>query len=310
VGSSRVDFDPAKSISPFQGIKDAAGSGATVTSANAAAGGADAVVVVVGLTPYDEGEEYNGSGDRSTLALNGKKNMGTQNNLVMQAVSMNPGKPVIVVVEAGGAIDMPWRDMVSAIVMAWYPGMVGGKALGQLLFGDANFSGKLPVTWPASVNDFPAFDGGATTQMDYLLGYRYFEDKGTKPLYQFGYGQSYSGKFKYGNLQIPCSDAKAPSGNGTGSIVKVSVDVTNMGTVKGDEVVLLFASFPMVSKQLKGFTRVTVDAGKTVTATIPLRISDLKYWDGSWKYPSGAVKIMVGSSSADDDLISDSLMVK
>ncbi|HEY8925586.1 MAG TPA: glycoside hydrolase family 3 C-terminal domain-containing protein [Polyangia bacterium] len=310
VGSSRVDFDPAKSISPFQGIKDAAGSGATVTSSNTASGGQDAVVVVVGLTPYDEGEEYNGSGDRSTLALNGKKNMGSQNNLVMQAVSMNPGKPVIVVVEAGGAIDMPWKDMVSAIVMAWYPGMVGGKALGQLLFGDANFSGKLPVTWPASVNDFPAFDGGATTQMDYLLGYRYFEDKKTKPLYQFGYGLSYSGKFKYANLQIPCSDAKAPSSNGAGSIVKVTVDVTNMGSVKGDEIVLLFASFPMVSKQLKGFTRVTVDAGKTVTATIPLRIADLKYWDGSWKYPSGAVKIMVGSSSADDDLISDTLMVK
>ena len=149
---------------------------------------------MAGLTPYDEGEEYNGSGDRSTLALNGKKNTGTQNNLVMQALSMNPGKPVIVVVEAGGAIDMPWKDMVSAIVMAWYPGMVGGKALGQLLFGDANFSAKLPVTWPASVNDFPSFDGGATTQMDYLLGYRYFEDKGTKPLYQFGYGLSYSGK--------------------------------------------------------------------------------------------------------------------
>jgi len=106
------------------------------------------------------------------------------------------------------------------------------------------------------------------------------------------------------------TNGKAPSGNGTGSIVKVSVDVTNMGTVKGDEIVLLFASFPMVSKQLKGFARVTVDAGKTVTATIPLRISDLKYWDGSWKYPSGAVKIMVGSSSADEDLISDSLMVK
>ncbi|HEX2661154.1 MAG TPA: glycoside hydrolase family 3 C-terminal domain-containing protein, partial [Polyangia bacterium] len=237
VGSSRVDFDAAQAIGPFAGIK-AAATGATVMSGNTVPSGMDAYVVVVGLTPYDEGEEYNGSGDRKTLSLNGKLNSGKQDMLVMQAVAT--GKPVVVVVEGGGVVDMPWKDMVQAIVMAWYPGMVGGRALGQLLFGDANFSGKLPVTWPNNVNDFPTFDGGGSTTMDYYLGYRYFENKGTKPLYPFGYGLSYSGKFQYANLQVPCSDAKAPNGQNPGSVINVKFDVTNMGTVAGDEVAFLF----------------------------------------------------------------------
>ncbi len=315
VGSSRVDFDPAKAISPCKGIQMAVGSSATVTCGNAAAtaSGADAIVVIAGMTPYDEGEEYNGSGDRSVLDLNGKLNSGMQNNLIMQVATMNPGKPVIVVLEGGGAINvMPWKDMVSGIVMAWYPGMVGGQAIGELLFGDQNFTGKLPVTWPSDVNQFPTFNGGGTTQMDYYLGYRYFENKGTKPLYPFGYGLSYSGQFQYANLQVPCSSAKAPSGTNPGSIVNVTVDVTNSGTVNGTEVVFLFTSSAEVSKQLKGFARVDVAAGKTATATIPLRIADLKYWDSgssSWKYPAGPVTVMVGRSSAGTDDTKNDLML-
>ncbi|HEX2660328.1 MAG TPA: glycoside hydrolase family 3 C-terminal domain-containing protein, partial [Polyangia bacterium] len=309
VGSSRVDFDAAQAIGPFAGIK-AAGTGATVTSGNTVPSGMDAYVVVVGLTPYDEGEEYNGSGDRANLSLNGKLNAGKQDMLVMQAVAT--GKPVVVVVEGGGVVDMPWKNMVQAIVMAWYPGMVGGRALGQLLFGDANFSGKLPVTWPNSVNEFPTFDGGGSTAMDYYLGYRYFENMGTKPLYPFGFGLSYSGKFQYANLQVPCSDAKAPTSKSPGSIIDVKFDVTNMGMVKGDEIAFLFVKHAAIGvKQLKGFVRVAgIDPGKTVTATIPLRVADLKYWDmgaGAWKYPTDPVTILVGRSSAGNDNTKDDL---
>ena len=313
VGSSRVDFDPAKAISPAKGIQMAGGSAVTVVSGNDAqtASGADAIVIVAGLTPYDEGEEYNGSGDRKSLDLNGKLNAGLQNNLIMQTAAANPGKPIIVVLEGGGAINInPWKDMVSAVIMAWYPGMVGGQALGELLFGDQNFSGKLPVTWPTDLNQYPTFDGGGTTQMDYYLGYRYLENKGTKPLYPFGYGLSYSGKFQYSNLRVPCSSAKAPTATTPGSIVNVQVDVANPGAVDGTEIVLLFASSSMVAKQLKGFTRVDVPAGKTVTATIPLRIEDLKYWDTAshgWTYPKDPVTIMVGRSSAGNDDTKDDL---
>jgi len=309
VGSSRVDFDAGQAVSPFAGIM-AAATGATVMSGNTVPSGMDVYVVVVGLTPYDEGEEYNGSGDRKTLSLNGKLNAGKQDMLVMQAVAT--GKPVVVVIEGGGVVDMPWKDMVQAIVMAWYPGMVGGRALGQLLFGDANFSGKLPVTWPNNVNDFPTFDGGGTTTMDYYLGYRYFDNKGTKPLYPFGYGLSYSGKFEYSNLQVPCSDAKAPTATTSGTVIDVKFDVKNTGTVKGDEVAFLFAKYSNIGvKQLKGFVRIpAIDPGKTVTATIPLRVADLKYWDmgsSSWKYPTDPVTIVVGRSAGGSDNTKDDL---
>src|SRR3569623_2966736 len=202
--------------------------------------------------------------------------------------------------------------MVSAVIMAWYPGMVGGQALGVLLFGDQNFSGKLPVTWPNSVNDYPTFSvmGSTTTQMDYYLGYRYLENKGTKALFPFGYGLSYSGKFQYANLQLPCSSAKAPTASTPGRIVNVTVDITNSSAVDGTEVALLIATSAEVAKQLKGFVRVDVPAGKTVKATIPLRIVDLKYWDttsGAWKYPAGPVTVMEGRSSAGSDDTNDDL---
>src|SRR3569623_1302352 len=142
--------------------------------------------------------------------------------------------------------------------------MVGGQALGELLFGDQNFSCMLPVTCPNSVNDYPTFSvmGSTTTQMDYYLGDRYLENKGTKALFPFGYGLSYSGKFQYANLQVPCSSAKAPPASTPGCIVNVTVDITNSSAVAGTEVALLFAAGAEVAKQLKGFGRVDAAAGK------------------------------------------------
>jgi len=175
---------------------------------------------------------------------------------------------------------------------------VGGTALGQLLFGKANFSGKLPITWPSSLNDLPTFNGGATTTMDYYLGYRYFDNKGITPLYAFGYGLSYT-KFAYSNLVVPCGTATK------GSVVNVSVDVTNSGSVAGDEIVMLFVSYPSTkarrsAKELKGFARVSLDASEKKTVTIPVRVADLKYYDptNGWTVESGTVKVMVGGSSA------------
>ena len=318
VGSSRVRFDSAKAVSPCAGIKAAAGS-ATVTCSNSAsdASGKDVVVVVAGLTPYDEGEEYNGSGDRSTFALDGKpnnagNNTGVQNKLITDAVSAAAGKPVIVILEGGSVIDMPWLSQVSAVIMAWYPGMSGGKAMGELLFGKKNFSGKLPISWPNSLNDLPTFNAGTATPMDYYLGYRYFDNASKTPLYPFGYGLTYT-KFDYSNLVVPCGTVTKPTASTTGGVVNVSVDVTNSGTMDGDEIVLLFTSYPNATKrrsakELKGFARVSIPAGAKKTVTIPVRISDLKYWDkdkdsttkdgSGWLWDSGTVKVMVGGSSA------------
>jgi beta-glucosidase len=312
VGSSRVNFSSSDAVGPFAGIQSAAGSGVTVTSGStaASAAGADFIVVVAGLTPYDEGEEYNGSGDRTTLALDGKMNSGAQNKLITDVAAL--GKPMVVVLEGGSVIDMPWLSnlpSVSAVVMAWYPGMKGGAALGQLLFGKANFSGKLPISWPAQLSDLPAFNPGTATPMDYYVGYRYYDNSGKTPLFPFGYGLSYA-QFAYSNLVVPCSTSTQSS------VVNVSVDVTNTGAVAGDEVVFLFVSYPGTAKkrpakELKGFARVTIAAGAKQTVTIPVRVADLKYWDSAsskWAIEASTVKVMVGPSS-DKLTLSDTFTV-
>jgi beta-glucosidase len=310
LGSSRVFADPAKSTGPLAGIRNAAGANIQVVSGAGAelADQADFVVVVAGLTPQDEGEEYTRAGDRASFLLDAKGDGSTQNNLIMQVAAK--GKPMVVVLEGGSVIDMPWLAQVPAVVMAWYPGMDGGNALGDLLFGTAAFSGKLPITWPKRWDDEPVFSMGTTTTMDYHLGYRHFDSKAIEPLFPFGHGLSYT-TFEYKNLQLPCSDATKDS------VVQVGVEVTNTGAVRGDEIAFLFVSYPATQqrrplKELKGFYRVSLEPGQTKRITIPLRISDLKYWDmalGQWNIESGPVKVQVGPSAASLPL-TDMLMVK
>jgi beta-glucosidase len=322
-GSSRVFSDPGKSLGPLAGIQ-ADASGIQVTAYNTAAAaqsaGFDFAVVVAGLTPGDEGEEYTGAGDRTTggisstthavnLGLDPKVN-GGQNALIAAVAAI--GKPMVVVLEGGSVIDMtPWISSVPAVVMAWYPGMVGGKALGRLLFGDANFSGKLPLTWDSNAADWPAFaSSSGTTQMDYYSGYRYFDfhNKQLQPAmgsYSFGYGLSYS-TFQYTNLQVPCSSVAS-----TG-VVNVTVDVYNTSAVAGSETVFLFVQYPSSKdtkrsattyKELKGFHRVTLTgvgtAGAAKRITIPLRVKDLKYWNGSqWAVETGSIRAIVAPNAS------------
>jgi len=315
-GSSRVFSDPAKSAGPLAGILAAAGSGVSVTAYNTAsaaqAAGFDLAVVIAGLTPQDEGEEYTGAGDRTSggisstshtvvLGLDPKVNNG-QASLITSVAAM--GKPTVVVLEAGGIIDMPWLSSVQGVVMAWYPGMQGGTALGKLLFGTTNFSGKLPVTWDTNLSNWPTFaaSSGQTT-MDYWLGYRYFDHNKETPQFSFGYGLSYT-KFTYQNLQVPCTTVP------TNGEVDVTVDVLNSGTAAGAETLFLFVEYPSTTvanrmgnyKELKGFFRTPViPAGTGGTVKIPLRIKDLKYWNTStnqWAIESGPVKVFVAPSAA------------
>jgi beta-glucosidase len=311
LGSSRVFGDPAKSSAPYDGIKAVAGGGINVVSGADAsvAQNADFIVVVAGLTPQDEGEEYTGAGDRNNFALDGKSGTNAQNTLITDAANLH--KPMVVVLEGGSVIDMPWLSSVPAVVMAWYPGMDGGRALGELLFeGGPSFSGKLPVSWPKSWNDEPTFNAGPTTNMDYYVGYHWFDHKGTAPLYAFGAGLSYT-KFDYKYLTIPCTDVTK------GGVVNITTDITNSGSVKGDEVAFLFVSYPGTKqrrpdKELKGFHRVSLDPGQTKRISFALRVSDLSYWDtgsSSWQIESGQVQVMVGPSS-DNLPLKDTLTVK
>ena len=97
---------------------------------------------------------------------------------------------MVVVLEGGSVIDLPWLDAVPAVVMAWYPGQRGGPALAKLLWGQANFSGKLPFTWAKSVDQYDTWNGNGTTKFDYHVGYSWFDYKSREPLFPFGYGLS------------------------------------------------------------------------------------------------------------------------
>jgi beta-glucosidase len=309
LGSSRVNMDPAKAIGPFAGIQAAAPTGVNVvvddSGGTSVAQSADFVVVVAGLTPEDEGEEYTITPEDSdrdqSLALDGKKTDKPQNAYIQAIAAL--GKPMVVVLEGGSVIDVSsFLTSVPALVMAWYPGQSGGAALGSLLFGKSNFSGKLPITWPVAQADEPQFSGsGNTTAMSYYVGYHWFDNQKKTPLFPFGSGMSYS-TFTYSNLQVPCSTVTA------GGVVTVSVDVSNTSTVAGDETVFAFVSWPSSAiptraagyKELKGFQRATIPAGMAARVSIPIRISDLTYYDATsktWKVESGPVQVMVGPSS-------------
>ena len=311
-GSSRVFSDPALEVGPFDGIKKTAPPGVTVVTGSSPTDDdvkdADFFVVVAGLTAEDEGEEYTLAGDRDKVgfALDARqtdpKFQNVQNNLIAAVAAT--GKPMAVVLEGGSVIDLPWLDQVPAVVMAWYAGMVGGEAMGALLWGQANFSGKLPLTW-GRFSDYPQFKGAnGTTDADYWLGYRYFDKNNITPVFPFGHGLSYT-TYEYSNLQLGCSDMSE------GAVLPVYVDVQNTGSVAGDEVVLLFASFPnskagrrTTAKELKGFTRVSLAPGEKKQVVIPVRLKDLDYFQadasgttGKWVVEDGPIQILVGGNS-------------
>jgi beta-glucosidase len=309
-GSSRVNGDPARAVGPFQGIKDTAPPGTTVTSGTTPeeAMGADTVVVVVGYTPGDEGEEYYiaEGGDRRSLDL-----PAGHNEFVESVLALN--KPTVIIIESGSIVNLRWLSHANqnqATVWAGYPGLRGGLALGKLIFGTANFSGKMPMAWPTEDQLQVFKDSDTVTNMGYFFGYREYDRRqyvaGTpvNMVFPYGHGLSYS-SFQYSNVQLPCTDVKKEA------VFNVSVDVENTSAVDGDEVVMLFVKPPPKPaaitgerpwKELKSFARVSVPAGQKVTAELPLRIRDLRRWEGaengSWVVDNGEYTILIGKDAA------------
>jgi beta-glucosidase len=252
----------------------------------------DVVIFVGGLTGDVEGEEMTVSypgfagGDRTDMRL-----PATQRKL-LEALHAT-GKPVVMVLTAGSALAVDWaKDNLPAIVMAWYPGQRGGNAVADVLFGDANPAGRLPVTFYKADEKLPAFD-------DYSMQgrtYRYFDGE---PLYPFGHGLSYT-TFAYSDLRL--DRAKA----GAKQPVTATVKVRNSGKRAGDEVVQLYARAldpkqPRARKELRGFQRVTLQPGEERTLTFKLDPSvDLRYYDeGAKAYAvdAGSYEVQVGASS-------------
>ena len=219
---------------------------------------ADAVVMVLGLSSKLEGEEMRvkvegfEGGDRVAIDL-----PRAQEDLLEKIASLE--KPVVLVLMNGSALAVNWaRDHVPAIVEAWYPGQAAGTALADVLFGDYNPAGRLPVTFYKAVDQLPPFT-------DYSMKgrtYRYFTGE---PLFPFGFGLSYT-TFTYRNLSLPRQTA-------TGSEVKVSVEVENSGKMAGEEVVQLYVKTPLKDgpiHALEGFQRVTLRPGEHKTAQFTL----------------------------------------
>lgn len=311
--SGRVNVDPARAVGPFAGIAQAAGAERIVTRGSTvdAATDADAIVVVVGCTPGDEGEEFEifEGGDRKSLDL-----PPGQNDFVESVLDLQ--KPTVIIVESGSIVNLPWlshQNPNQATIWAGYGGQRGGAALGQLLFGAANFSGKMPLAWPtqATLDELP-FKGTPEegTRMGYFFGYREYDRRkaageSVDLVFPFGHGESYS-KFHYSHLQIPCERVTKDA------IVDISVEIENTSEFDGDEVAMLFVEPPPKSaaitgdrpvKELKGFARVSVKAGQTVTAHLPLRIADLRRWEGDeegrWLIDSGVYSLFVGKNADD-----------
>jgi len=254
------------------------------------AGRADAVVLCLGINSLFEGEEGDAmlnpdGGDRMDIAL-----PANQVEYVKRMREKVKAKPIIVVITGGSAMAIPEIDSIAdAVLFAWYPGEAGGFAVADIIFGDVNPSGRLPVTFYKSVKDLPDFENYSMNGRTY----RYFEGD---PLYPFGYGLSYT-EFEYSNPKIIQKGEK----------VELKIEVKNIGYIEGDEVVQLYArkddpEFWRPIKQLVTFKRILLKSGESKSVVIPIDPQQLQYWDveaQEYKVEPGIYELMVGGSSAD-----------
>ena len=251
---------------------------------------ADITVAVMGLTSLLEGEEGESiaspyKGDRLDIGL-------PQSQVdYLKGLKKNNDKPLIVVLTGGSPMAIQEvHEIADAILFAWYPGEEGGNAVADIIFGDAIPSGRLPLTFPKSLDDLPAYE-------DYSMQgrtYRYMEKE---PLYPFGFGLTYT-TFKYSQPRL--SSASVQEGSG----VTVSVDVTNTGNREGEEVVQLYLSIQQAPvrvplAELKAFDRVTLSPGEMRTVSFELAAGELMYVDNEGRHNpvKGKVKVVVGGAS-------------
>ena len=235
------------------------------------------------LSDMESGEGY----DRSTLNL-----MGKQLELLQAVVAT--GTPTVLVLIKGRPLLLNWpAENVPVILDAWYPGQEGGSAIADVIFGDFNPAGRLPVSVPKSLGQIPVYyNYWFPNRRDYV-------ETDAKPLYPFGYGLSYS-EFKYSDLKV------ATSGKGRNTKIEISLKVSNTSKVDGDEVIQLYIR-DMVStvlspvKQLRAFERVSIKAGETKTVQFELLPKELSLFDTEMKQKveAGEFKLMIGASSED-----------
>lgn len=306
-GSSMVR--PPYVTTPLEGIKAALphetqltfNDGKRLASAAREAGAADLAIIVAGYTHRDEGEYIPippKGGDRNLLTLR------PHDEKLIAAVTAENPNTVVVMIGGSAIITENWRKKVPAILMAWYPGMEGGHAIADILFGRAVPSGKLPCVFPKSEAHLPFFDKKATA-IEYGLfhGYRLMDKKGFEPAFAFGFGLSYT-TFRHDRIEMDKEEL------GIGGRVRIRVNVTNTGPVAGDEITQLYVGYnnPSVErpiKELKGFARTHLAPGETKPVEFTLSTDQLAYYCedlSTWIAEPGDYKILVGPSSRPEDL--------
>jgi beta-glucosidase len=290
----------AKTVWPVTGIEDEAGPKVKVTytpgdddgtadipkAVAAAEAATDAIIYV----SAPEGEEH----DLTTLDLSA-----ADQTMIKKVAAAN--RNTIVVINSGSPVTMPWLNDVAGVFENWYGGGETGAATAALIFGTVDPSGKLPVTFPASLSQVPAHTTaqwpGTKSGVDYSegvdIGYRWYQSRKITPAFAFGYGLSYT-RFAFSDLSVGAFNA---DGNAT-----VTARVTNTGRVAGADVAQLYVGDPAASddppEQLKGFQRVTLNPGASATVSFPLTIHDLASWSGNaWKAQAGTYSIKVGDAS-------------
>ena len=270
-----------------------------MTEALEAAATSDVVVLVAGLTPEWESEGF----DRVDMKL-----PGLQNELIERVAAVNPN--VVVVLNNGSPVEMPWLDKVRGVLQLWYDSQEQGNALADVLFGDVSPSGKLPITFPKRLQDNPTYinypgeNGKVIYGEGLFVGYRYYDKKEMAPLFPFGFGLSYT-TFEYSNLRLSPEKFNIADG------LTVTMDVKNTGKRTGQEVAQIYvrdvrSSLVRPQKELKKFFKIVVKPGETITVTTHLDKEAFWFYDpaqSAWITQPGEFEILVGASSQDIRLI-------
>ncbi|MEL7448409.1 MAG: glycoside hydrolase family 3 C-terminal domain-containing protein [Pseudomonadota bacterium] len=293
-----ITFAPGYAIAP-----DATADPALIATAVEAAQAADAVVYVGGLIHGYSDEWDDNAYDTEVLDKPDMMLPFGQDALIDAVLAANAN--TVIALQSGGPVDMrAWGSRARAIVQAWYGGMEGGNALAAMLFGDVNPSGKLPMTFPARLEDSPAHALASYPDEELLIehteglsvGYRYFDTYDVEPAFAFGHGLSYT-QFEYADLAVtPVDDG-----------VSVALTVTNTGARAGAEVVQVYvhddeSSLRRPAKELKGFGKIQLAPGESREVRVTLDRAAFSYYhpeQGGWLLEPGAFTILVGSSSRD-----------
>ena len=251
---------------------------------------ADAVILIVGTNSEWETE----GNDRSELAL-----PADQDKLIESVIKENAN--TVVVINSGSPVSMPWINDSNAILQSWFGGQEYGNALADLIFGEINPSGKLPTTFPVQIEDTPAFDyyPGKNSQMNYeeklLIGHRWYERKGKKPLFPSGFGLSFT-KFSFSDLEVIKKDDLN---------INCKFRIKNFGEMDGHEVAQCYVAFLKAEedeplKTLQSFKKVFIEKNKEIELEISLNKRNFSYWDvdkKDWMVKPGEYRIDIGSSS-------------